>query len=50
MTQNVNVFQSFLLILVCQKQFSLQVYLDNSAYKIANKQMTDYLDENVFEN
>ena len=26
-----------------------QVYLDNCAYKTVNKQMTDYLDENVFE-
>ena len=25
-------------------------YLDNRAYKIANKQMSDYLDENLFEN
>ena len=27
----------------------LQVYLDNCAYKIVNKQMTDYLDESLFE-
>ena len=26
-----------------------QVYLDNCAFKIVNKQMTDYLDENRFE-
>ena len=25
------------------------VYLDNFAYRIAKKQMTDYLDENLFE-
>ena len=27
----------------------LQVCLDNRAYKVANKQMIDYLDENLFE-
>ena len=27
----------------------LQVYLENCAHKIVNKQITDYLDENVFE-
>ena len=27
----------------------LLVHLDNCAYKIANKQMADYLDENLFE-
>ena len=26
-----------------------QVYLENCVYKIVNKQMTDYLDENRFE-
>ena len=26
-----------------------KLYLDNCAYKIANKQMTDYLDDNLFE-
>ena len=30
-------------------KYHLQVYRDNCAYKIANKQMTDYLDENLFE-
>ena len=30
------------------KKYYLQVYLDNSAYQIVNKQMTDHLDENIF--
>ena len=29
-------------------KYYLQVYLDNCAYKTTNKQMTDYLDENLF--
>ena len=33
---------------VHENKYYLQVYLDNCAYKIANKQMTDYLDENLF--
>ena len=36
-------------LLVNDNKYYLQVYLDNCAYKIANKQVTDYLDENVFE-
>ena len=36
-------------LLVYENKYYLQVYLDNRAYKIANKQMTDYLDENLFE-
>ena len=36
-------------LLVYNKKFFLQVYLNNCAYKIVNKQMTDYLDENLFE-
>ena len=35
-------------LLVCDKKYYLQVYLDNYAYKIVNKQMTDYLDGNLF--
>ena len=31
------------------KKYYLQVYLDNCAHKTVNKQMTDYLDENLFE-
>ena len=34
---------------VYENKFYLQIYLDNCAYKNVNKQMTDYLDENVFE-
>ena len=37
-------------LLVYDSKYYLQVYLDNCAYKIVNKQMTDYLDENFFEN
>ena len=36
-------------LLVYENKYYLQVYLDNCAYKTANKQMTDYLDENLFE-
>ena len=48
------VYESFTVIsidslLVYENKYYLQVYLDNCAYKIVNKQMADYLDENVFE-
>ena len=36
-------------LLVYNKKYYLQVYLDNCSYKIVNKQTTDYLDENLFE-
>ena len=36
-------------LLVYENKYYLQVYLDNCAYKIANKQMTDYFDEIFFE-
>ena len=36
-------------LLVYKNKYYLLVYLDNCAYKIVNKQMTDYFDENVFE-
>ena len=36
-------------LLVYENKYYLQVYLDNCAYKIVNEQMTDYLDENGFE-
>ena len=36
-------------LLVYQNKYYLQVYLDNSAYKIVNKQVTYYLDKNLFE-
>ena len=35
--------------LVYRNKYYRKVYLDNSAEKITNKQMTDYLDENLFE-
>ena len=37
-------------LLVYDGKFYLQTFLDNCAYEIVNKQMTDYLDENIFEN
>ena len=36
-------------LLIFEKKYNLQVYLDNCAYKIANKQMMDYLNEFFFE-
>ena len=36
-------------LLVYDKKYYLQVYLDNCVYKIVNKQVTDYLEENIFE-
>ena len=36
-------------LFVYENKYYLQVYLDNCAYNIANKQMTDCLDENFFE-
>ena len=36
-------------LLVYENKYYLQVYLDNFAYKIVNKQMTDYLDGYLFE-
>ena len=36
-------------LLVYDNKFYLQVYLNNCAYKIVDKQMTDYLDGNLFE-
>ena len=36
-------------LLVYYKKYYLQVYLDNCAYKVVNKQMPDYLHENLFE-
>ena len=35
-------------LLVCNEKYYLQVFLNNCAYKIVNKQMTDYL-ENLFD-
>ena len=36
-------------LLVYENKYYPQRYLDNCAYKIVNKEMTDYLDENLFE-
>ena len=36
-------------LLVYDNKRYLQVHLDNCAYKIENKQMTDYVDKNLFE-
>ena len=36
-------------LLVYENKYYLQIYLDKFAYKTANKQMTDYFDENLFE-
>ena len=36
-------------LLVYENKYYLQVYLNNCAGKIPKKQMTDYLDENFFE-
>ena len=40
---------SIVSLLVYNIKYYLQVYLDNCTYKIVNKQVTDYLDQNVFE-
>ena len=36
-------------LLVYNRKCYLQVFLDNCSYKIVTKQITDYLDENLFE-
>ena len=36
-------------LLVYENKYYLQIYLDSYAYKTVNKQMTDYLDKNLFE-
>ena len=36
-------------LLVYENKYYLHVYLDNCAYEIVNKQITDCLDENLFE-
>ena len=36
-------------LLVFKNKCYLQVYLENCAYKVVNKEMTNYLDENLFE-
>ena len=37
------------LFLVYENKYYLQVYLDNCAYKIVDKKIIDYLDNNLFE-
>ena len=41
--------ESFYLLLVYNEKYYLQVCLDSGPYKTVNKQMTDYLDGNLFE-
>ena len=36
-------------LLVYKKKYYLQVHLDNSAYKVTDKRMIDYFDDNLFE-
>ena len=36
-------------LLVYENKYYLQGYLESCGYKIANKQIEDYLDENLFE-
>ena len=36
-------------LVACRNKYYLQVYLDNWAYKIIDKQMPHYLDNNRFE-
>ena len=36
--------------LLSDNKYYLQVYLQNCPYKILEKQMIDYLDDNLFEN
>ena len=47
---NVDLLESISIdsLLVYENKYYLQVYLDNCAYKTANKQMADYLDDNIF--
>ena len=36
-------------LLVYENKYFLEISLDSCAYKTVNKQMVDYLDENLFE-
>ena len=36
-------------LLVYKDKYYLQVYLDNCPYKIVDKQIADYLNDNLFE-
>ena len=47
-------YESFIAIsvdslLVYESKYCQQVYLDNGVYEIAKKEITDYLDDNLFE-
>ena len=37
-------------LLAYNKKYYLHLFLNNCTYKIVNKKMTDYLDENIFDN
>ena len=41
--------ESFAIISVYENKYYLQLYLDNYANKIVNKQMIDYLNDNIIE-
>ena len=49
MIQNANILHSYLLILVYENKYLLEIYLDNCAYEIVDKQVIDDLGENPFE-
>ena len=36
-------------LLVCKNKYYLQVYLNNCENKMSNKQITGYLEDNLFE-
>ena len=47
-------YESFIAIsvdslLVYESKYYQQVYLDNGVYEIAKKEITDYIDDNLFE-
>ena len=50
MIKNGNLLQPISIdsLLAYGNEYYLQIQLDNCAYKTVNKQMTDYLDKNVF--
>ena len=49
MIQNVNIFTVIFIdyLLVYENKYYFQVYIDNCAYKITNKEMSDYLNDNL---
>ena len=44
-----NIKYFYWLFLSLWKKYNLQVYLDNCAYKIADKQMINYFDDNLLD-